>query len=424
MRPAVLFPSTFAQSKRLEAAILLGLGLILLLRYPLHWLNAPPFLMDFEVYRTASERLFQGEGAQLYTPTSSEMMVFKYAPIWAIALAPLAWLPKHAAAIAWLILSVLCLVGTLALGLRLLQRQGLHATPLIAVAAVLLLTRPLTEEMGNGQANSLWGFLTVGGLYALVHQRGWLAAALLAAASLLKLPALAFLLYMLMRREWGLAARVMAMLVALSLGPSPLIAPHHPTGLLTAWLQALADNGSEYAFMIGNQSVLSMLGRFLRHDGFGLNLLNLTPSVLLWVTAGLGLVTMLLIADPQRPSISPRRRLCDGAMLMVVMTIFSPSAWTATYLTLSFPILVALATLLHQGTHQRIGRIALILGGLIGLMSLLTHSGPWRLMRMTQWHGERYLFLVFMFLPVMGLLLLALLGRQRRLLDGVAQSAA
>ena len=49
---------------------------MLLLRFPVNFILHPPYLMDFEVYRSVALRLAAGETPHLYDPTTSELMLF------------------------------------------------------------------------------------------------------------------------------------------------------------------------------------------------------------------------------------------------------------------------------------------------------------------------------------------------------------
>ena len=394
------------------------LGLVLFIRYPIHFIVYPPFLMDFEVYHAAAVQLVQGHGAFLYAPTTNEMMVFKYAPIWALAWAPLGWLPKHASGIVWTAVGVLALLLTLCMCARLCRHHGIRYHPLTAALVIGVLSRPLAEEMGNGQANLLWGGFTVGAIYAATCRRPWLSAASMAAAILLKLPTLVFLPYLVLRRQWAPFGRLLALLLGEAVVGSVLVAPAQPFQLLGAWTRALLNSGSAYALMIGNQSVLAFLGRFLTADGYALNIANLPRDVLVWITAGLGAVSLWLlgrpVSDPRQP---PIRFLYDSAMLMVVMVVFSPSCWTATYMALIFPMFLAAASLTHRLLEGRRDAGSLLLAGLVLFANLFTHQKVWRFLSIPPRHGEGYLFLVFMPLPWLSLALMVLLWRQRQLMS-------
>ena len=403
----------FASRRGMEYAALMGLSLVLFLRYPVHFALSSPFLMDFTVYHTIAQRVLQGAAAQLYAPTSSEMMVFKYAPIWALLWAPIGWLSAHAGAVLWTSGSVLALVATLALCARFCRAYGLDPHPLTGVAALVMLVRPLAEEMGNGQVNLLWGCLIAASLYAAARHRPWLSAWALAGAILLKLPAAIFLPYFVARRQWAMLGRAVAAAAAATLISSAILIPAAPLTLVLQWGHALARNGTQYAFEIGNQSVLALLARLFTHDGYGLNLLTLSRMTITWMAGAGLLLSVIAIGWPNKGRGATARELYDGAQLSVVMVIFSPSCWLATYTALLLPIFALLAVLTHRLRQRRLDWPALCLGSLAIGLSYLTHRAPWRWIGLRHWRGESYLFLVFMVLPWMGLALLGSLWRLR-----------
>ena len=408
-------------SPNLDRLGLAVLGLALWIRYPSHFLASAPYLMDFNVYYAVAHRVLAGAAAQLYLPTTSnsDMMVFKYAPVWALVCAPLAWLTPQTAAILWTTFNLLALLATLALGRALARRAGLNPWPLLGVLAVLMILRPLGEEMGNGQVNLLWSVLVAAFLYAAATNRLWTAAWALAGAILLKLPALIFLPYLVCRRQSRLAIRTVMLAAALTVVSSALLHPAAPLQLISDWCIALARNGSAYAFEIGNQSFLALLGRLFTSDGYGLNVLALPRPALAWLALGVLGGVSAAIAWPSRTAAAPgtARWLYEIATLGTVMVIFSPSCTMPSYTALALPIYVALAALGEQLQRRRIDPVSAALAAIGFLMMLLTHKPLWRAMRLMVWRGEAYVYLVFMVLPWFGVALTALLWRQLALTE-------
>ena len=130
------------------------MALVFLIRFPVHFALSPPYLMDFEVYRAVAVRLAQGGGAALYSPATDVVMVFKYAPCWAIAWIPLAWLSSYAGSILWLTLTVLWLILACWGALRLCERAGLPSPGWIAPLAVSVLVRPSRQSSSTVKSTS------------------------------------------------------------------------------------------------------------------------------------------------------------------------------------------------------------------------------------------------------------------------------
>ncbi|MBI3088500.1 MAG: DUF2029 domain-containing protein [Candidatus Omnitrophica bacterium] len=400
---------------RSPAVWLIGLGVVCLIRFPVKFALEPPFLMDFEVYRFIGERVLTGDTAHLYAPTTSERMVFKYAPCWAILFAPLGALSSHAGGVLWSALNVLWLTLTGWLADRLCRLLSLRPAPWLAIAAVVLLVRPITAEFLLGQADLLWGVLIAAFLYAEASGRRWLAALWLALAVSLKLPALLFLIYAGCRRRWAPIGRTLVCLAALNLSAAWLLLPAQPLGLFRAWFGALATSGTTYAFDISNQSLLALAGRLLRQDGYGLNVAVLSDATVMLLTAIAQLLAFAALVRPARPALPDRVRLIlDGALLTVFVVLFSPSGWLATYTVLLSPVALALALLLARpALTWRTPGLAFPAAALF-LLSALTHAKFWRLAGIPHWRGESYVYLVLMILPWLGVCLAWYLWGHRR----------
>jgi len=394
---------------------LIGVGVVCLLRFPGNFLLYPPFCMDFEVFRMIGQRVLAGDALHLYAPTTSERMVFKYAPCWAILFAPLGAWSSHLGAVIWSALNVLWLVLACRLADRLCRLLALQPAPWLAIPAILVLVRPVTAEFLLGQSDLLWGVLMVAFLHAEASGRRWPAALWLALAISLKLPALLFLIYAACRARWSLIGRTVLCFAALNLAAALLLLPSGPLGLFAAWGRALFASGTTYAFDISNQSLLALAGRFLRQDGFGLNVVALPTAAVLTITAGVQLAIFAALALPARSARSDHARLIfDGALLMIFVVLFSPSGWLATYTVLLYPVMLALALMLAKPhLTWRHPALAISAAGLFAF-SAMTHAKLWRALGVLSIRGETYVYLALMVLPWLGLCLTWYLWIQRR----------
>jgi len=391
------------------------LGLIFMLRFPVKFSLQPPYLMDFEVYRAAAQRIAQGGAEELYGPTYSKLAVFKYAPCWVLLWLPLAWIPSHIGPVLWASLTVLWLLIACGCAVRLCHLAGLRAPPWLPVVTVALLTRPLTAEFLNGQVDLLWALLTMGFLVADLSAQRTLAALLLAFAIGLKLPAIIFLGYLLARRRWDMVARVGCAFLAVNVFSSILLTPSRPFASLIAWPQVLWSSGASRAFEIGNQSLLTLAKRFLSDDPYELNLVTLPLPVVMGLTVLLAAVLFGLVLNgrsSRQPE--PRRLAFDGSLLTLLMVLCSPTVWIATYSALLLPVSVAVAcasTNPRQTWHRG---VSAVLACAVLALSVMTHSWFWKALGIRSWRGESYVFLVLMILPWFALALFGYLWIQRR----------
>lgn len=381
------------------------LAIVFALRFPVHFILEPPYLMDFEVYRAVAERVVHGLGREVYAPTTSSVMVLKYAPCWALFLSPLAWVPAFPGAIAWSCLTVGWLIAGCALAMRLIRSAELRSPAWIPAVAVIVLVRPLTGEFLNGQIDLLWSLLVIGFLVADQARRPWWSAVCLALAISLRLPALVFLGYLAVRGRWDSVLRTAGLCLALNLISAAILVPAQPLEPLRQWVGVLLSSGPDRAFEIGNQNLLSLMGRLLSYDGYHLNIAVLPPAFI-WLAYGAAVAALFALVAAGR-----KHPVIDGALLTILMVIGSPTVWVATYSALLLPVMLALA-LAWQRARQRALDVMLL--ALLGLGSLMTHSSFWRAVGLPSFRGESYVFLVLMVLPWFALALFAYLWLRRR----------
>jgi len=391
-----------------------ALSLIFFIRFPINFVLYPPFLMDFDVYRAVSVRIVGGGASALYDPTSTAVMMFKYAPFWALVWIPLAWLPPHAGAILWATKTVAWLILACAGAQWLCAKAGVRAPAWLAVAIVSLLVRSLTGEFLNGQVDILWGLLVIGFLLADALKRSWWAAASLALAISLKLPALIFLPYLFIRRRVRLAVQVLTIFLALNAATCVALEPSRPFHLIGAWASVLWSSGPARAFEIGNQSLLALAARFLSADGYHLNVMALSHGGVFIATLLLSAALFALVVfGPPKRAEEPARSLFDGALLTILMVLCSPTVWTATYSALIFPVGLAVACAVSRPRATWRDPLSLMAASAVVVLSIFTHSYFWHAIGVRYFRGESYVFLVLMALPWLGLALFVYLWRQR-----------
>lgn len=411
-------PVRFPPSTWPERLVLAVLAVAFALRYPVHFLAGNPFLMDFNVYHLAAQQIASGQGAALYDFAYSEGMYFKYAPLWAALWLPLAPLSPLHGAVIWTALNTAWLILTCWLCGRIIRRTGLPYPPWISAVAVVTLVRPLMDLFGNGQVDLWWGGLVLLFLTAEVSGRPRTAALFLALSITLKLPSAVFLPYLALTRRRRTAMRTCAWLGVLLVLGAFAVEPGHPWHPLMAWLQRLADLGPQQSFRIGDQSLLALCGRLFSNDTYGLNVAVVSRPAIVAIAGAMHLALFGLIAWPRRDALRDQRLAWDTALLMLLMTLASPSAWLATYSTLIFPLCLALAGAVHALRTRRIVPATIALGALIAALSTATHGSFWKSVGLRYWNTESYVYLVFMIITLLALALFAVLRLQRRRLAG------
>ena len=214
---------------------------------------------DFFVYYRAGHRVLHG----LAIYPADETDRFLYAPIFAIAFAPFALLPRHAAQGLWFIFNAWALVAFITGAvIMLFGRSQRLSAPLLALP-VLLAFRFIGNNIEHGQINLPVLALCAWAIVYAREDRTWLAGVTLAAAVLVKPFALLAALYLGLRRKWT------ALGYALIAGAAMFVLPIFVFGAgrlgeqTSAYLRAVASMTTQYRTMLTNQSAVAAAARLM-----------------------------------------------------------------------------------------------------------------------------------------------------------------
>ena len=179
---------------------------------------------DFNVYYRAGHRVLHGHA--IYPPDDSDR--FLYAPIFAIAFAPLALLPHHLAQFVFFAVNAFSLIELiLGAGVILFGRERKLPAALIIVP-VLLSFRFIDNNFDHGQINLPTLALIVWAIVYAGESRDAWAGMMLAAAILIKPFALLAAIHLALRKHfatlgWAVAAGVALLVVPIVIfGPAPI----------------------------------------------------------------------------------------------------------------------------------------------------------------------------------------------------------
>jgi hypothetical protein len=315
----------------------------------------------YPIYTAAARAWVRGEG--LYGRFFDGLDVFRYSPLVAALLAPLAALPDRLANVLWRLLNAGALLGAL-LG----WGRAVLPVPLTPPRRGLLclLVLPLAvASLSNGQCNCLIAGLVLAAVAAAGRERWAVAAGCLALASLWKLYPLAagLLLVVAYPRLAGRLALALAVLAAL---PFLLQTPAYAAGQYAGWVAYLrVDDRGHLPLDFWLRDVRLLFRVWLRPlPGWAFPVLQ--------VAAGLACAALCLAA---RRSRWPPRRL----LLLVTglacgwMTAVGPSVESCTFVLLAAPLAAAL---LPDGRREPRPARALVLWSAYGLL-LLAHAALW-----------------------------------------------
>jgi hypothetical protein len=315
-----------------------------------------PIPYDFTNYYVAGERLLQERPLyDLYALYEDKyegpFLVYKYPPLFALGMKPLAALPLVTAFQIWTILNLFLLGISIYALVRTHERGPTPYTlATILFVALALLFQPNIDTLSYGQAD-----IAVLALVALCYST-WRAGkevwsgALLALATLVKLYPGLILLHFIVKREWRVVvafAATLALLVAASL---PFTGSEPWWTFLT---QVLPRSGGSTVW-IENQTFVAFLGRFLT-DRIRLEELSADPSFpaglvtiagLIWAAVVLGV--SIWLARHRSDRRSPASAL-SFALFTAASVVALPVAWHHYATLMLVPLAIILFTIEQRG---------------------------------------------------------------------------
>jgi len=298
---------------------------------------------DFHILMKAGMRIFQGEliyNAQemasdvpyLYAPFSAYLM-----GIYHVLFPDGAW-----ARLVWTLLSYLAFGGTLKLCANIMREIFQEKLPWFFYPVVIFLCfRYFLSNLQNGQVNAFLAFFMALSLYCLFYEKNFWAGAVLAFASLIKLPLLIFLLFFIFLKKWrALGAFVITTFVLLLL-PALHLGWNENIFYLQQWQEALHTKSQAiftYFKNYSNQSLVCFYGRLIE-----LLWPNLEYKKFYFYTYAVSILTAIPMILGSfyiyltRVKSSGIKFFGLASCLLVLMVILSPAAWKATFMHLLLP---------------------------------------------------------------------------------------
>jgi hypothetical protein len=326
---------------------------------------------DFQVYRTAANRVVAGES--LYRVTDGHWQ-FKYLPAFAFVVAPLSLFPapreaettdprgrdynpwNDTARVVWFGCSVVLLVALLTLSLRLLpgRATGLGVPsaaaapgaplktggPTIVGMTVLALGKFYAHELELGQTNILLAVVVLLALAQWKAGREASAGALLAAATVVKPYAVLFVPYLVARRRWRACAGFTIVMLAALLLPVLRYGFRENAALLAGWWSTVTTSTPPNLGVSDNISIAAMYAKWFGVGSLASRLALATAVLLVAICA------RILIIAPT----STFPEYLDAALLLALIPLLSPQGWDYVLL-LATPAVMLLVN--HLGGFSR-----------------------------------------------------------------------
>src|SRR5271155_3769600 len=319
---------------------------------------------DFNVYYRAGHRVLHH--LAIYPPDDSDR--FLYAPIFAIAFAPLAALPRHLAQFFFFAINAFSLIELiLGAGVMLFGRERQLPAELMIVP-VLLSFRFIDNNFDHGQINLPTLALIVWSIiYAGESNDAW-AGLMIAAAILIKPFAILAALHLAIRKHFATLGWAIVAGLALLVVPVVVFGPHGLIDQTGSYAAAIASMTNRYRTMLTNQSAVSAVARLM-----SLRVGTDAETSPVATIVGMGLELMLVAAvslwdwrSADRGNLASRLALCG---FFCLMPSFAPISWKSYYAAMLVPYMALTAGL---WTDSAVGRRApIFLWTLFGLSVLL-----------------------------------------------------
>jgi hypothetical protein len=299
---------------------------------------------DFFVYYRTGHRVLHG--IAIYPPGESDR--FLYAPIFAIAFAPFALVPRHAAQGLWFIVNAWGLVAfIIGANVMLFGRARRLSAPLMAVP-ILLSIRFIGNNFEHGQINlPVLALCTWAVVYAREERPVW-SGGMLAAAILIKPFALLAALYLAIRRYWAVLGWAVGGGLVLFLLP---ILVFGPTGLIeqtAAYVHSVVSMTDRYRTMLTNQSAVAAVARIASRFGGEAAANGPMPF---WLGMGLEALLIAMVSAWMLATPASEQHKADRyalAALFSLMAGFAPISWKSYFAAMVIPYMLLTGELIED----------------------------------------------------------------------------
>lgn len=352
--------------------IILGSALLFL---TLEAINGRLWLNDFRVYYDSAGALLNGEPVYGVAHGLSSGF-FKYAPVMAMAYAPLAMLPYPAAAGIQFTLIVLAFSGAVIRADRLMRAHALPEAPpryTVLFLTALLVGANLHRELHLGNINAMLVWLLLLGLHFMLSGRERVAGALFGIAMLAKPHFVVLLPWLLLRwRPRALLGAVGAAAVGL-LVPLPFLGMDRFLQLNGEWLSAMAGHNASMIYHGGDayNAVDTAYSFIARAWCRLLPALSDQHYMLLVLGAAAVLGAALVIRDRRRePMLDRTKRFVVLEFLALLTSVPSLTLTDSNHFLFALPLILAIVLHLINGAMPRWLAIA-------SVPVLILHGGNW-----------------------------------------------
>ncbi|MER3415100.1 MAG: hypothetical protein C4297_02680 [Gemmataceae bacterium] len=333
-----------------------------------------------------------------------ELYTYPNAPIMALILYPLTWLPTwhvlgidlETGALTWFLLKTVMAAAGFVMTLRMVQgdRTAPAWQPATWALVLALSLRPIIGDLSHGNVNILIFFLTICGLLCYNYRWDFSGGLFLALAASCKVTPALFFVYFLYKRAWRLLAGALCgLMFFLFLIPGAVLGHNHNAALLLKWMDKMVLPYAAEGIVTtehNNQSLPGLIYRMTTASPSFLdendrpsayhNLVDLDPRVARLFVLAAGILYLVLLYRCSR--VDPARRPtgilgAEYAVVVLGMLLFSERTWKHHCVVLVLPYAVIAYVMMHGEMHRRL-RMALI-GCLIAALAVMstTSTSVW-----------------------------------------------
>lgn len=315
-------------------------------------------MRDFEVYWVGSADAAAGE--PLYREDAGHYR-YKYFPSFAVLAIPLGLMPLGVAKAVWFAVSVVLLVLFINVCREILPTQR-KSTVFIVAAVLVALGKFFGRELVLGQANLLFGALTLWAVLAMKNGRETLAGMLVAFTIAVKPYGVLFLPWLLARKQRDSVLAAGVTLAVIVLLPIPFYGVGGTIALYRDWWVTVTETT---ASTLTNQDSISFASMYAKW---------LSPGPLataLAVFTSIAALAMAAAVFARRSAVAFPEAL-EASLLLMLIPMLSPQGWDYVLL-LAAPAIVLLA---NEADHlPRAMRIAAIVAVLTMGLSVFDLMG-------------------------------------------------
>lgn len=311
------------------------------------------------------------DGGDIYAPRGDGSFRFMYPPTAAVFFAIPSYLGELPLIIVLVLLYSAAWIASLLLSVFLAAGTAARAHPLLYLVPGVCCLPYVTENFLLGQPNLLLLAIMLTAFVCLRSGREWSAGALVALASAIKAFPVLTIGYLAYRRRWKATISSLVFLVLLLVVfPAPFRGIGRNLEDLTTWSQGMLHHDSDSigqreqrAYSWSNHSLIAVAHRLLRpvnaHRKWDQALfVNVADIDFEYVTAaivltGLSLCLFYILCMPAHCERTNSSDALEHAMLLLLILIFTPLAFTYFFVWLLYPLVVVVQLVLAAPPRSR-----------------------------------------------------------------------